>query len=229
MRTLLYVPIIHTSADLGSLAKEVTRRGMMDLGEEIWRRHEEIVLTFWNGIIKYFDSGVLPEVAGFKIYQDGMVADGEVGQKMVEDGVKLGSKNYEVVLKLLQKGAILVRTEDFNLVREERDWLLKITRVETPYKKLLALIKYKFAKTRLLNKRDQFISRRIAETLNDGDTGIIFIGAYHNIKHRLPGDINIIEIKDVDRVREYHQLLPFYRRHRERLEELSRYLASEIN
>ena len=225
MRTLIYVPIIHTSADLGSLAEEVTKRGIRDLGSNIWSKHEETVLRFWDVIIKYFDS---IEVSGFKLYQDGMPAEGEVGRKIVEEGVKSGSKNYEVIASLLQKGAILVKTEEFNLVKEEHNMLLRITRAKTVVNRFAGLIRYKLAKNNLLNKRDEFIAKRIDETLKEGETGIIFIGAYHNIKQRLPEDIQIREIKDVDKVREYHKLFPFYHKHRERIEDLSGYLISEI-
>lgn len=226
MRTLLYIPIIHTSADLGSLAKDVARRGIKDLGEEIWKKHEETVLGYWNIIMKYFDS---IEAAGVKIYQDGMIADGEMGQKIVEEGVKSGSKNYEVISGLLQKGGVLVKTEDFHLVREERNRLLKITQATTIAGKLLWLIRYKLTKNSLLNKRDHFISNRVNETLNEGERGIIFIGAYHNIKHRLSGDIKIIEIKEVEKIREYHKLLPFYHKYKDHIEDLSRYILSEVS
>ena len=80
MRRLIYVPIIHTSADLGSLAKDVTKRGIADLGEELWKEHIKTVTKFWDIIAWYFDS---LDVSGTKIYQDGMVADGEVGQEIV--------------------------------------------------------------------------------------------------------------------------------------------------
>ncbi len=225
MRTLIYVPIIHTSADLGSVAEDVTKRGIRDLGAEIWSKHEETILSFWDLIIKYFDS---IEVSGFKLYQDGMPAEGEVGRKIVEEGVKSGSKNYEVISRLLQKGAILVKTEEFNLVKEEHNMLLRITRAKTAVNRLAGLVRYKLAKNNLLNKRDEFIAKKIDETLKEGETGIIFIGAYHNIKQRLPEDIQIREIKDVDKVREYHKLLPFYHKHRKQIEELGRYLVSEI-
>ena len=56
MRTLIYVPVIHSSADLGSLAKEVTKRGMADFGQEFWAEHERTILAFWDAIIKHFDS-----------------------------------------------------------------------------------------------------------------------------------------------------------------------------
>ena len=225
MRTLIYVPIIHTSADLGSLAKDVAKRGIADLGEGFWEEHRKTVEGFWDVISHYFDA---VDVSGMKIYQDGMVAGEEVGQRIVEEGIKSGSKNYRLLSKLLKKGAILVKTEDFNLVREERDRLLKITQAKTITKKLLSFIRYRLTKNMLLNKRDKFIARRIDETLNEGETGIIFIGAYHNIKKRLPENIQIREIKNTEKVSQYQRMLPFYTRNKERFEKLTQYLISPI-
>jgi len=225
MRTLIYVPVIHSSADLGSLAKEVTRRGVADFGPEFWAEHEKTILGFWDAVIRYFDSA---EVPGFKLYQDGMITDGEVALKIVEEGVKSGSKNYELVSALLKKGAVLVKTEDFSFVKEERDRMLTITRAKSIFTKVLAFLWYKLNKNKLLNKRDAFITNRISETLNDGETGIIFVGAYHNIKQRLPKDISIVEIKDADKVREYQALLPFYHKKKERFSQLAGYLVEEI-
>ncbi len=226
MRTLIYVPIIHTSADLGSIAKDVAKRGTEDLGEEVWKKHIKTVEGFWNVIAQYFDS---INASGMRIYQDGMIAGGEIGQKIVEEGVKSGSKNYEVISKLLQRGALLVKTERLNLVKKERARLLKIVQAKTITERLLSFIKYKLTKNILLNKRDKFMAQIIDETLNQGETGTIFIGAYHNIKNRLSKDIQIKEIKDTDKVRQYQRLLPFYHKHKERFEELGRYLVSEIN
>jgi len=225
MKALIYVPIIHTSADLGSLAKDLNRRGIADLGEELWKEHIKTVEGFWDVVSHYFDS---IDVSCMKIYQDGMVAGGEVGQKIVEEGAKSGSKNYELVSELLKRGAILVKTEDFKLVKKERDRLIAITQVKSLPEKLIAFMKYKVTKNRLLNKRDEFIARRIEETLNQDGTGIIFIGAFHNIKERLPKDVRIMEIKDTEKVREYQKLIPFYNKNRERFEELGRYLISKV-
>ena len=225
MRTLIYAPVIHTSADLGSLAKDVTKRGIADLGEDVWRQHQRTVEGFWDAISDYFIS---VDVSGMKVYQDGMVAEGDVGEKIVEEGVKSGSRNYELVARLLKRGAILVKTEDFNLVKEERDKLLKITQAKTKLEKLFGFIRYKLTKNTLLNKRDRFIAQRIDESLPQDQTGILFIGAYHNINPKLPRDIQIKKIKNVQKVREYHRLLPFYSKNRKRFEELGRYLISKI-
>ena len=225
MKTLIYVPVIHTSADLGSLAKEVTKRGVADIGEDVWEKHKAAVENFWDVISDYFNS---IDVSGMKVYQDGMVADSEVGQRIVEEGAKSGSRNYELVARLLKKGAILVKTEDFKLVKEELDRLVALTQAKSISHKLIAFIKYKLVKDRLLEKRDKYIAKRIDETLHHGGKGALFIGAYHNIKTKLSGDIQIKEIKDTQKVKEYQQLLPFYNKHRRRFEELSRYLISQV-
>ncbi len=226
-KTLIYVPIIHTSADLGSLAKDVNARGIADLGEEFWQNHIKTVEGFWDVLFDYFES---LNVKGVKIYQDGMIADGEIGQKIVEEGVRLGSKNYELISSLLKRGAILVKTEKFEFVKEERDRLLSITQTKSRFQKLLAFLKYKFVKDRLLNQRDKFIVQRIKETLNTDETGMLFIGAYHNIKPKLPKEIQIKEIKEGEKIKEYQQLLPFGDKikYQKRFEELGRYLISKV-
>lgn len=224
MRTLIYVPIIHTSADLGSLAKDVTKRGVADLGTEAWREHQKTVEGFWYALSLYFN---YVDELGLKIYQDGMVAEADIGAKIVEEGLRSGSKNYELVARILKQGAILVKTEDFNLVKEERDRLLAIMQAKSATQKIAVFIKYKFIKNGLLRKRDRFIAQRINETLNDGERGVLLIGAFHNVKKWLAKDIQIKEIKDMYKIREYYSLLPFYDKHKERFEELSRYLTSK--
>lgn len=225
MKALIYVPIIHMSSDMGSLAKDLNTRGIADLGEELWKEHIKTVETFWDELSHYFDS---IDVSGMKIYQDGMITEGEIGQKIVQEGAKSGSKNYELVSDLLKRGAILVKTEDFKLVKKERDRLIAITHAKSLPEKLIAFMKYKVTKNRLLNKRDKFIAGRVGETLNQDETGIIFIGAYHNIKRRLHKDVRITEIKNTEKVREYQKLIPFYDKNKERIEELGRYLISKI-
>jgi hypothetical protein len=225
MRTLIYVPIIHTSADLGSIAEHITQRGITDLGQELWEKHRRTVEGFWNVVSDYFDS---VEVNGVKIYQDGMVADDEVGRKIVEDTAKAGSKNYQLILKLLKRGAVLVKTEDFKLVKKEYDKLRAITQAKSITQKIIAFIKYKLAKAILLNKRDVFIAERIDQTLKTGEKAILFIGAFHNIKKRLSQSIQIKEVKDAAKVKKYQKLLPFYHKNGKEFDELGRYLVSQI-
>ena len=225
MRTLLYVPVIHMAADLGTLAPDVAKRGIVGLGEEVWEKHVETVEEFWNSLVRYFDR---LEVSNFKIYQDGLVANGDMGQKIVEEGLKSGSKNYEIISKLIQKGAVLVKTEDFALVAKEREHLIELTGARTRMEKLNAYLKYKLSKNHLLKKRDRFIADRINETLNQGETGILFIGAYHDIIPMLDKDIQVKEIKEIQKIRDYQKAF-LYRKDKKRFEALADYLISPID
>jgi len=226
MRTLIYVPVIHTSADLGSIAKEVAKRGIRDLGQELWEKHRRTVEGFWDVVTDYFDS---IDVKDMKIYQDGMIGEDEVGKKIVEDTAKAGSKNYQLILKLLDRGAVLVKTEDFKLVKKEYDRLLAITQAKSITEKIIAFIKYKLVKVILLNRRDNFIANRIEQTLKADEKAILFIGAFHNIKKRLPKNIQIKEVKDAAKVKRYQKLLPFYNKNGKQFDELGKYLVSEVS
>lgn len=225
MRTLLYVPIIHMAADLGTLASEVAQRGMAGLGEGEWRRHLDTVEGFWNSLAGYFDT---LEASGFKIYQDGLVADGEMGRRIVEEGLKSGSKNYEIIAGLIRRGAILVKTEDLALVKKERDHLIELTRAASRMKRMIAYLSYRRAKNRLLEERDRFIAGRIHETLNPGETGILFVGAYHDIIRLLEKDIQVKEVKEIEKIRSYQQAFLHINKNRERFGALSAYLVSPV-
>jgi hypothetical protein len=223
VRTLIYIPILHTSADLGSLSKEVTQRGVAAVGEEAWAQHRQTVAGFWRSVGEYCD-GI--DVTGMKIYQDGMVADGEVARRIVEDTARAGSLNYQLVQKLLERGASLVKTEDWGLVKQEYDSLLALTRAQSLRSKLFALAKHKLAKGSLLARRDAFMAARINETLQGGETGILFIGALHEV--RVAADIRLIEMKDRHKVREYQKLLPAHSAHPLPFAALGRYLTAPV-
>lgn len=225
-RTLFYVPVIHMAADLGSLAPDLAQRGMKGLGEELWKKHLATIEGFWNSLASYFDA---MEGAGVKIYQDGLVADGEMGRKIVEEGLKSGSKNYEVVSRLIGKGALLVRTEDLDLVKKERDCLVEMTSAATKAKKMMAYLKYRGIKNQLLEKRDRFIADRINDTLKPGETGVLFIGAYHNVIPFLEKDIGVREVKEIEKIRNYQKVFLHNGKTKERFASLSRYLVAPVD
>ena len=225
MRTLIYVPIIHASADLGSIGKEVAKKGKTGLGEELWQIHTKTVDRFWETVARFVAA---LGAQNLKIYQDGMVADGDIGRAIVGEVVKTGSKNYEIIAGLLQRGAELVKTEDLDLVKEERDRILRITGAKSTAAKLAGFVKYRLTKNSLLKKRDLFIAKQINETLRDRETGILFVGAYHSVKEYLDKDIDCREVKEIEKVRQYHKLLLFAGRDLKRFKDLADYLVRDI-
>ncbi len=226
MRTLIYVPIIHTSADLGSMGKDVAEKGAGHLGVGLWGQHTKTVNGFWMAVTEYFES---IDPAGVKLYQDGMVGEGEIGQRIVDETAKAGSPNYKLLLELIQKGATLIKTEDLTLVKAEYECLLAITRAPSRVRKLLACLAYKFRKNGLLKKRDAFIAQRINDTLGPGDQGILFIGASHRVREHLSEDIQVLELKDVDKVSQYQRMLPYQKVYGEQCAQLGQYLMAKID
>ena len=216
--------MIHTSADLGSVAAELDRRGVKVCGEEKWKKHKKTIDGFWGVVSEYADS---LDAGNLKIYQDGLMADGEMGMKIVEESAKKGSKDYEIVLKLVERGAKIIKTEDVSLLKKEFKYIVGMTKEKSSIKRFIAALKYRLKKKKLLQERDRFIAKTIDETLNDGEVGILFLGAYHNILDKLPEDIVVEQVNDRSKVEEYQKLLP-YRRKEERFEELARYLVSPI-
>ncbi|MBI4304272.1 MAG: hypothetical protein HY665_08065 [Chloroflexi bacterium] len=227
MRKLYLVPIIHTSSDMGSLALAISERGAAALGKEVWRRHQETVSGFWDSIAQFFNS---LEVDGFKIYQDGLVADGKDGLQIVDEGMRRGSANYALISSLLQSGAVLITTEDISLVKREHGYITELIRAKSLLERETAALRYKLAQRKLLEERDDFIAKKIDMTLQEGDTGVLFIGAYHDVSSRLPADILVVEIKEATRVKEYHTLLTAIsaRKQSQRLQQLAEYLVSPI-
>ena len=139
MRKLLYVPIIHSSADLGTIAAETEKKGIAICGQAGWEAHQQTIAAFWDALSNYFES-INPK--GFKIYQDGLAADGEMGMKIVADGVKRGSKNYAIIDRLIQGGAILAKTEAMDSVMKEYKSVKELAAAKTFIGKSAVYFKY---------------------------------------------------------------------------------------
>jgi len=226
MRKLYLIPIIHMSADMGSVASILDDTANARLTPELWQRHKDIVSVFWDSIGRFLDS---LKVNGFKVYQDGMIADSAEGLRVVKEGINQGSKNYEIVGKLLERGAVLVKTESLSMVKQEYNYIIKMTRSRSPKEREVAALRYKQARGKLLKQRDEFIAGRINETLSEDETGILFIGAYHNVIHRLAPEIKVAQVKEVTRVKDYHKYLINTRRYDQQLQELGEYLTLPIS
>ncbi len=223
-RKLLYVPIIHVEADLGSLAEPVARTSHRIYGQARWERHQETVKEFWDSIAAHFEGS---EAAGLKVYQDGLLAEGELGRRIIDEGARSGSRNFEVVKKLMERGAEIRKTEEACLLREECECLMKMVHSRSAWGKLWAYLQYKLRQRKLLTRRDKFIAGRINETLKAGETGVLFLGAYHDVLPHLSRDIEVKELKERERVKTYVGLLR-RRRDQASLDRVADYLAAPV-
>ena len=166
----------------GTLKDEYIRR----FGTQKWEEHNRIIEDFWHGIRnKVFDLSL--DYPNTRLYQDGLPVCGKE-MDLVQELVKMGSRNHQILMELIQLGAKLEGTEDPKLLLEEYDYLKKASAdLDKPKMKR----RYQQSAKRILQKRDSYIAQRIDETLRGGETGLLFIGITHRVDKKLPKDIEI--------------------------------------
>lgn len=189
MRKLIYIPVLHTQADMGSMAEPLKKEMISRFGEAKWREQESAVDSLWQGISRKI-KGLRLDYFRVRIYQDGLPVCGKEWE-IVRDVAGLGSKNHQLILELIEKGAKIEGTEDPELLIQEYQFIKELTKIADPGEKKRAIKKYQKGRDALLKKRDQFIAQRIDKTLQDGDKGLLFIGLRHEIDKFLPKDIRV--------------------------------------
>ena len=215
MRNVLHIPIIHDEVDLGSAGPALSRRSAGQAGERRWALHRETVCRFWESVgdhLRQFDSRRM------RVYQDGVPVDGTMGRRIVEEGAKRGSRNYRLVLELLNSGAQLEAAEHTTLLLQEYAYLHTEAR-QAPSPEQRA---------HLLEERDSYIAQVIDSTLQEGELGVLFIGAGHNVLGRVASDICVQEVKDADKIQLYIQELLLGNGF-EKMEALARYVAAPVD
>ena len=138
MRELLFVPILHSPADLGSIAGIVASKGIGLIGPERWKKHLQTIDLFWGSFEDYFNES---DVKALKIFQDGFVADGEMGEKIVNAAAAGGSRNYAIIKDLISKGGRIMKTEDPSLVKREVICISELSKSKNLIQKLVAYLK----------------------------------------------------------------------------------------
>jgi hypothetical protein len=194
MRKLILIKIIHTLADMGSMSEGLVREGIAKLGQEKWFENQRKIEKFWNDLEKEIDALNL-DYSKTRIYQDGLPCGGELGLKIVRETADKGSKNYQIVTKLIERGAAIQATENPELLRKEYEHIKALITAKTPEEKTVATYRYDQIKDELMQERDAFIAKAIDISLKDDETGLLFIGASHNLIPKLAKNI---EAKSLD-------------------------------
>lgn len=222
MRKLIYVPVIHMESDLGGAASAIESKSASLCGEERWAKHKETVVKFWDSMADYFAA---VDATNLKIYQDGLVTGGALGTRIIEEGARRGSKNHQIILNLMRNGAEIRKTEDPYLLKEEYQYIAGFTHSKSATEQTTDNANYKLRKNQLTKERDKFVAKAIHETLKEGETGVLFMGSYHNVLPYLPRDIMVKQVKDREKINAYFRELVL-KGEGKRLEHLAEYLCS---
>jgi len=185
MRKLFYIPIIHTSEDLGSHLAEAKKEYIAKYGFSKWHDHIEVVGKFWRGL-QIVLLALPMNYTNVKLYQDSLPVCGrelEIVETLAHDG----NINYQILLELVKKGATVMGSEDPKLLIEERNRIIKndVAGTANIYDDLM-------------EQRDSYIAHRIDTTLKDGEIGFLFMGALHKVAEKLPHNIQILSFPELE-------------------------------
>lgn len=194
MRRLLVIRIVHTPMDMGSMKDGLEKEGVSKMGRQRWEENQRRIEKFWDEVDREVD-GLGLALDKVRIYQDGLPCAGELGERIVRETADKGSKNYQIIRRLMDRGARIEATESPDLLRQEYGHIKAILEAKTDQERGEAAAGYDQVKDRLMEDRDAFIAQNISSTLKDGEIGLLFIGASHNVIPKLEKDI---EVKSLD-------------------------------
>jgi len=187
---LIVIRIVHTPFDMGSVREDLVKEGVARMGRQRWEENQRRIEQFWNEVETEVDLLGL-DSKGLHIYQDGLPCAGALGERIVRETAAKGSRNYQIVQKLMDQGARIEATESPTLLRQEYDYIKAFMEAKSDVERREAEASYNSVKDKLLEERDAFIAGSIDTTLGDGETGLLFIGASHDVIPRLPKDIEV--------------------------------------
>lgn len=206
MRTLIYIPIIHTQADMGALAGAIRRLAIEKLGRQEWERSIRAIDRLWTIIRETIEKLDLP-YPRVRLYQDGLPNCGREVQ-IVTDLANAGSPNHQLLFFLMGKGATLMGTESADLLLEEYQLVQQVLSAQGLGEVERVQARQESLSQSLLERRDRYIAERMNGTLGEGETGILFLGMLHLLGKHLAKDIQV----------HYPILRPQHRKQREVLE-----------
>lgn len=189
MRKLIYVPIVHTTVDLGPLLPAAKAEFLKRYGPKEWQEHTDSVRSFWEGLRERI-SGLELDYVNTYLYQDGLPVCGRE-LAIVTDLAGQGSLNHQLLVWLVEQGATLTGTESPEILVQEYELARAALAAPEGQQRQEAMEEYRRKGHELLARRDDYIRQRIAATLPEGRTGLLLIGLMHRVDEGLPKDISV--------------------------------------
>lgn len=186
-RQLIHVPILHSSADMGTMAAAMEAAYIARFGRRHWREYLVHLEKFW-GTVRAELGQLDLDYTRVDLYQDGLPVCGREIE-LVRAIAAMGSENHQLLLELVRQGATLVGTEDPGLLLTEYRDLKASLGNRTDEAGRPQASPEPSGRRVTLSQRDSYIGWRIGRTLHPGRTGILFLGMMHNVEADLPRDI----------------------------------------
>ena len=174
---------------MGALSGAIRRLTIEKLGEQEWERNVRAIDQLWTGIRETIEQWDLP-YSRVRLYQDGLPNCGREVQ-IVTDLANAGSPNHQLLLYLMQKGAVLMGTESPDLLLEEYLLIQQVLDARDLGEAEQVEARQEALSHSLLERRDRYVAQRINETLCQAETGVLFLGMLHSLEGLLARDIHV--------------------------------------
>jgi len=186
-RRLVYIPIVHTLADMGALGAPIRSVKLSALGRQGLAHNAAVVEKMWEEIEGA--AGNLPVSPGtVRVYQDGLPVCGHE-REIVAELAAAGSRNHKLLVSLQSRGAVLMGTESPELLVEE--YQLASAALAAGRASHVKMRRAPLRDT-LLERRDRYVAGRINGTLGAGETGVLFMGMLHEVTRYLEPGILVV-------------------------------------
>ena len=186
-RKLIYLPIIHTARDMGTLGAPIRGMKLSMLGRQGLKQNAAVADKRWEDLERVVSNMPVPP-GTVRVYQDGLPVCGHE-REIVSELALAGNRNHGLLLKLQARGAMLMGTESPELLVEEYQLA---TAAFASGAAARTELRQKQLRDMLLEKRDRYIGDRINRTLGAGESGILFMGMFHEVARYLDPDIAVV-------------------------------------
>lgn len=187
MRTLYYVPMIHTDKDLNDLGPTIKMLREKAYGKSASDHDERAIEDLWKKIRLWVHQTV-KNARGLIIYQDGMPIGPREKIRQLFDLILTDhpqSPLFRLTKELIDMGAVLEGTEDMDLVIKRVAVYREIYRAAEKCQSLSDIQEFIVKKVEeqdgLILQADRFIAKRVSETLPENGRGILFMGYRHRV------------------------------------------------
>ena len=190
MRKLVAVRIVHAPSDMGSASAGLEKAGISTLGRQRWQENQKKIESFWLELEKEVEDLGL-DVEKLRIYQDGLPCAGALGsescgrrQPKAAGTTRLCKSSWTGALRLRRRKASICSGK--STATSKPFWRPKRMKRDMGRKRDTIRSKISCWRSGIYSSPGQLMP-----LLKEGETGLLFIGASHNVLPKIAGDIEV--------------------------------------
>jgi hypothetical protein len=155
-------------------------------GEDAPDEYKEKCSCYWQQVTEQLTNLASKIGKVNRVYHESIFQCGEDGMKAIE---RLNLSSYQIAKTQCDNGAIFETIEERELFEEVMDWQRCL---------MLGFISDKVAGkvsefyVEAARKRNEFVAKKISETLKDNEAGLLFIREEHSVQ--FPSDVEVFSI-----------------------------------